>query len=160
MQDLWLLPMPYPLRTKPSPRGSNPWRLLVTALCVLVAWGAQIAHYALVSHTVCADHGRLVHASELSHRDGHAHAAHAPTDSARASKDQASDRLDNGEADEHEHDHCAFLGEHQSHAVHGELVVAQQWLWSLTDDWQPCSWVSWSAQRYMVAPKNSPPLAG
>lgn len=140
-----------------SLRRSSSLRLLLTALCVLVAWGAQLAHYALVSHTLCAEHGRLVHASELSHGGSHAHGPHAGEASKQHVLDQASERVDNGDAEEHEHDHCALISEHGDQATITSPAVAKQLLWSSALASRPCVWLRADGRRFDVAPKNSPP---
>jgi len=118
---------------------------LAVVLCVVTAWMAQIGHFALVEHTLCSEHGELVHG------DGHGHASAATADAAE--QQQASNAADL----DHEHDHC--------HAVSDDSVVQataaelehELIAWTLVA-WMPTSNVVVDgSRRFAMAPKNSPP---
>ncbi len=78
--------------------------LLVAALCAVVQL-AGAAHFLVVRHTVCPEHGELVHEGA-----GHASAAgRAPL--ARADRQLATVDATGGSEEDHAHDHCALLSQ-------------------------------------------------
>jgi hypothetical protein len=88
---------------------------VLTALVVWLSVGGHVsglAHFAIVSHHVCATHG------ELEHGDDH---AHAPISGLTPAKDAAADAasLDAVLGAEEEHDDCSVLARQKDRAALG-----------------------------------------
>jgi len=90
-------------------RGRSATRAVLRALASLVALLltlsslGQVAHFALVPHAICAEHGELV---ELSERASHVAASHAEPASNDRTRAAAPEQLS-------EHDHCQVLARGQ-----------------------------------------------
>lgn len=92
--------------------GRRALSLLAAVVCI-VAQLAGAAHFALVPHSVCAEHGELVH--------GAAHSA--STAAARADGASGAVIRSAGDSDaDHGHDHCTVTS-HRVDARHVERVV-------------------------------------
>ncbi len=150
-----------------DPRGTRAWTLVLLALFVL-AEGLSFGHRALESHTVCLEHG------ELTHDDGHGHAlldvAHAApidhgdhgeglhaTDPHDADGPEVAPR---GQADVHG-DHCdlGLRGLGDRDAPRPVLLLATLPA-QVADTVRAPQRTSVHQRRWLVAPKQSPPVAG
>ncbi len=74
-------------------------------LCVGLQF-SSLAHWTLVTHSTCAEHGELVHEGEAGH-------AAAPVQGF----DAPSFRSSEASAEDHGHDHCTALSERRDQAV-------------------------------------------
>jgi hypothetical protein len=134
-----------------SPRKRLAWWWVCGLwLCALVHL-SSLAHFALVNHAVCQQHGDLSHAS---------HDALDGEDSGFASDGGASDthtHLEAGQAPE-EHTHCALPADR---AAISELPARLGEVQKLEDDAPGPMVVALSRAseraRYRLAPKTSPP---
>lgn len=139
-----------------SYRGRSATRAVLRALASLVALLVtlsslgQVAHFLLVPHAICAEHGELL---ELSERASHVAASHAEPASTKHARAAAPEQLS-------EHDHCEILARGQREqalpappaprllppaSVTAELV------------WVAESTVFHGLSALSLAPKTSPP---
>jgi hypothetical protein len=134
-------------------RGRRDVSLALRVLSALVVWLAfgghlgGLAHFALVSHHVCATHGELVHGDEHAH--GLAASAPGPGSASFTAPT---------ETDE-EHDHCSLLARQKEQlAGSGETAVL---LAPATPDAERCPRLDALAPGgealLALAPKTSPP---
>jgi hypothetical protein len=129
--------------------------LLVLCAAFSVLAPAQLLHYALVQHVVCADHGELVHAA-VSHE---AHAAAAEAAPPEAEPKQGQGPALHADAFAHDHEHCAFAATPRegltlppSHAVVTiDAAACSTLLAALRTD------AGISEALFRLAPKTSPP---
>ncbi len=117
---------------------------LLAACLALVAYGAQLAHWVLLSHEVCASHGEIVHGDH-----------HAPHASLAREAPRPAPELAAGAGDDH-HDHCTAV------ANHAAACAVEAPTLSTTLRWQPLVAVTRDAplvseRLYLLAPKTSPP---
>ena len=126
-------------------------RSLLALLCIAGHVGA-VAHYAIVRHEVCPEHGELVdaHGGPDDHRpatDAHGSSSDVPLIAASADGDAHGD-----------HDHCALACERRDHALIGANVVVA--LAPPADVGPPLSVTLLSHRSISIlqlAPKASPP---
>ena len=124
------------------------WSSTVLALALIVGQAGMAAHFALVKHAYCAEHGELV---EVGAEDAHA-ASHPP---GSLPGFYASD----GDGEEHGHEHCVLSG-HKRDAVLGKPVgVALQFTVPPASLSPFIGWVPFFSALHRIAPKQSPPLA-
>jgi hypothetical protein len=118
------------------------------ALLALLLQGSSGGHMLLVQHTRCAQHGELVHDAEA-----HDHGASSGVEAGLVVMPSMSD-----EASDEAHGHCALTADRRS-AAH---VIAAAELSPLVVELQSSFTslglvIPFDAQRFRVAPKNSPP---
>ena len=130
---------------------SSTLRVLATLVALLLAASSlsQVAHFLLVPHAICAEHGELL---ELEERPAHVAAERggADTDHARASGSEAA-----------AHDHCQILARSQRYQG---LPPAPALTLAPATATQEVGWLDNASSpnatltRLSVAPKTSPPL--
>lgn len=144
------------LAQRPSARArvSHAWLSLTAILAALcLALPAQLVHFVLASHTVCVEHGELVHGPEAP-RDGHMASA--------AGERQSETGVEGGTPSEHEHEHCRIAAQGRDRLC---LERASCLLAAGPDEsfnrLAPCAHarVRSSERVYLFAPKTSPPRA-
>lgn len=126
--------------------------MLVAMLSAALQLGSA-AHFVLVRHTVCSEHGELVHAGEA-HAGSHAGLPSAGDD---PTLDEAA-AVDEG----HEHDHCVTSDARQASLSFSRCVLWPEAARALPADADPparCDAAERlpSARILLFAPKNSPP---
>ena len=102
----------------------------------------------LVEHTRCAEHGELVHGDQ-------AHPHHAEAD---AGTDRTALRSASKDGAEDTHEHCAFAVDRRDALI--EIVDAQPFgslVEALGSMPSASPFVALDAERFRLAPKNSPP---
>lgn len=126
------------------------WARLWCALVAMLAFGAELGHWALLSHSVCAAHGEIVHGDEA-HAHGHAAAE-------LGDEDERSDTLATSGDDDDDHEHCGAVT-HEAHACSvQEPVLAERLAWHPAA-WRPVPSHLVATRRFLLAPKTSPPAA-
>ncbi len=141
-------------RARPGRRAIPALLRLVAAWLALLLAAApleQIAHFTLVPHAVCAEHGDII---ELAHDDGHAERAAAPFEKEAPSPNQADSRPTSS------HDHCELLASAQRPATlpngNGGAVLAPAIPLRTSTERSPPA----ALPRILaMAPKTSPPPA-
>lgn len=129
-------------------------RVLATCVALLLTLSAlgQVAHFLLVPHAICGEHGELLDLSE-----GAAHSAAAQADSgSEADSRVGSDHL----ADEH--DHCQVLARGEREQAWPErpaLEIAPAALALALMSAGPKGVIQ-TLPALLLAPKTSPPRAG
>ena len=132
--------------------------LRVVAACLALLLTAsslgQIAHFLLVPHAICAEHGELVELSAGSEHAGPHHAEVAAADS------DASPAVSSEEATSH--DHCEILASQQRQLAlpAANVVALLPAAASSTLALVESSAARHSLPTLSVAPKTSPPLRG
>jgi hypothetical protein len=143
-----------------SLRSRREMGVALRVLIALVVWlsvGGHVsglAHFALVSHHVCATHG------EVEHGDDHAHAPDVARPTASTDATQAAPSLGAALGAEDEHDDCSVLARQKEQPIAGAgttpvlapapLAQAR----SLRRDHEPYG----MAPLLALAPKTSPPV--
>lgn len=137
-------------RRRPATRGTL--RALATVIAVLVGLSSlgQFAHFLLVPHAICAEHGELL---ELDEAHGHAesHASPSPDESAHASSELAA-----------EHEHCQLLARgqrEQAEPTPPTIVVLPAGVAVAALPVLPRAAVFEAISALSLAPKTSPPRA-
>ncbi len=121
----------------------------VVALFVL-AQASGFAHQFVVKHTVCAEHGELVHVADMAH----------PGETAAAQSTARRPSLASSNAAEtHGHDHCLALVPRREKAVLGaaQPTVANAGVGKPLRHDRPTEVRGTQVALYRLAPKNSPP---
>jgi hypothetical protein len=128
-------------------------RLVAGCLALLLAAAPleQIAHFILVPHAVCVEHGDLI---ELAHDDGHGEHAAAPLENGAPSPIKADSRPSSS------HDHCELLASAQRQATvpngnGGALLAPAIPLRTSIERSPPAA----LPRILSLAPKTSPPAA-
>lgn len=120
----------------------------LTALVALLLQGSSGGHLLLVEHTHCAEHGELVHAE----------AAHGHEARLAGTADQVAVRGMPSEASDAAHEHCALTAERRDAL---QAIAAAQLSPHVIELEAPRksreAFVRFDAERFRVAPKNSPP---
>jgi hypothetical protein len=120
----------------------------LAALLGLFLQGSTGGHMLLVEHTRCAEHGELVHGGEA-----HDHAGSAHAETKTAALHDASD-----DADAQAHEHCALAVDRQDAIVAIGEAQARPSLDPTRQDVASADiFILADAERFRVAPKNSPP---
>ena len=139
---------------KPTKRA-RPARLRALVLLVaslnLLGLVSNFAHFLLVRHTVCPEHGELIHAGE----PGHEVARSAPEREGKQPGVGAA-----ATAASHGHDHCALLSDRRERLAlrpHSPSVVPPHETELLAATWTRKSLHAYSVPLLFLAPKNSPP---
>lgn len=122
---------------------------LVALLLTLSSLG-QVAHFALVPHAICAEHGELV---ELSERASHVAASHAEPASNDGTRAAAPEQVS-------EHDHCQVLARGQREQALPASPAAR-----ILPPASVAAELAWAPQTagfprvsaLLLAPKTSPP---
>lgn len=131
--------------------------LALRAITVLVVWLAVgghlsgLAHFALISHHVCAAHGELAHGDEGHH--GHAAEGEGAPAGSQSSLTTTADV-------EEEHEHCSVFARRQEpptagHATAGLLAPA---VTTCLREGRPDSVAHRGESLLTLAPKTSPPV--
>lgn len=130
--------------------------LSVSVACFLVL--SQISsflHFFVVQHTVCPEHGELVHAAP-----GDLVAATSP-DPLPQSRDNAVDTAKSSRSSDanHGHDHCMVCAQRREHATlaRSPAVVPPSLGAKLAVARDRGARILSSVPLYLIAPKNSPP---
>jgi hypothetical protein len=129
------------------------WLALVLVCASVAGQLASFAHLALVRHSVCAEHGELIHSDDA----GQDHAA-AGAAVASGVPGRAAFSIAHGADAAHTHEHCLLVTGRREHAVHRAAVTfedcagVQQVLAVVV---QPAAAVAPAVFAY--APKCSPP---
>jgi hypothetical protein len=130
--------------------------MLGWTLVALLAFGADLGHWVLLSHSLCAAHGEVVH-----EQHGHAHDA-ANDASPHARKPfGASASLAGLEADassDDDHDHCSAVTKDAALSVVRAPEAATLLSWQLIA-WRPIDFSAARSRLFLLAPKTSPPAA-
>jgi hypothetical protein len=116
------------------------------ALGLVGAQGASLAHFALVKHAYCPEHGELIH-PDAEYR--------APSAERHSSKPglyaaEAAER-------EHGHDHCALAGHRRDSALPARTATSLIQADHRSAVAPDLASVPPSLPRFRVAPKQSPP---
>ena len=138
------------LRSIPDMRGSAMIRRACTlaGLLALLLQGSSGTHMLLVEHSRCTEHGELVHGGEAHQHEG---AAHVETGSG-AFQTGSDDGSDEG------HGHCALTVDRRGALLSIAAARVSPRLVQLRQAFGPASTcVPVDAERFRVAPKNSPP---
>lgn len=149
------------VRPQRAPRAhrtsSAPLRALAALLAAWLGLSslAEVAHFMLIPHAVCAEHGELI---ELSH-DSHDAEAHAAAAASEPEAEQDGARL--GATNSDEHDHCQALATGQRElllpgAVATALVPAPS---ASRANVTPITLTTPTLAPLALAPKTSPPAA-
>ena len=89
-------------------------RLYAATIAVICFLGqvTSLAHFWLVQHVVCAEHGELIHSSEVAHAQPAAHELvdEGPADSIQAGTEDSNPVDDN-------HDHCLAVSERRKSCI-------------------------------------------
>lgn len=120
----------------------------LAGLFALLLQGSNGGHMLLVEHTRCAEHGELVHGGDA---HDHADASHTERDLV-ALEDVSED------ASEAAHEHCSLTAERRDTLLsvgHAEVSPCSAELAELGAG--PSTFASVKAERFRLAPKNSPP---
>jgi hypothetical protein len=141
-------------RTRPSSTAAlvRALSLVVAGLCVL-AQLAGAGHFLLVSHTVCLEHGELIHG-----------AAHHEVTPVKAETQRSALEAADDADDDHGHDHCV-LPSHKSDAdavARATRVATARPTAPVLELVVPearAAVVPPRARILLVAPKSSPPAA-
>jgi hypothetical protein len=122
------------------------WLPAVLAVALVGGQGAVAAHFALVKHAYCGEHGELIHPDAAQHVSGPAHASKTPGLYA-AGEDEL----------EHGHDHCVLSGvrRHAAPVRHAGAVLPIDG--GHVELAHVIAWAPSSATRLRIAPKQSPP---
>jgi hypothetical protein len=116
------------------------------ALVLVGAQGATLAHFAIVRHAYCSDHGELIHPDAAPH-------THAASHGSRAPGLYASDEEGRG----HEHDHCILRGHRREVALSAPaattLIAAERHA-SVP---AAVAAIPRASPLFRLAPKQSPP---
>jgi hypothetical protein len=123
------------------------------AFFVVLSHLASFLHFIVVSHSLCPEHGELVHASA-----GHETAEVAASASERVRGqvvERSSDVVDNDG-----HDHCELWSERREHAVlrRASSIAPPDLGSGLTLVRDRGARLLSSVPLYVLAPKNSPPV--
>lgn len=121
------------------------WLPAVLALALVGAHGISLAHFALVQHAYCPEHGELIHPDAAPH----AHASAHPTKTPGL---YASEEVEQGG-----HEHCALLGHRREVALptnSSALLPAHEPPANVVAGG---AWAPSSDARFRLAPKQSPP---
>jgi hypothetical protein len=121
------------------------WLPGMLALALVAAQGAWLAHFALVKHAYCPEHGELVHLDAAPHTAVGAHPAktrglYAPE-----------------EAEQGRHEHCALLGLRREVALPASSSAFLPAYDPPTNVVPGVAWAPSSDTRFRLAPKQSPP---
>lgn len=120
----------------------------LAGLFALLLQGSNGGHMLLVEHTRCAEHGDLVHGTE----------AHHQADGDHAGVDAVALEAVSDEASEVAHEHCSVNAERRDGDVAvSEAEVSPCLLASAELGAAPTTFASVEAERFRLAPKNSPP---
>jgi hypothetical protein len=104
-----------PQRTrKGQPRRAGVFVLSAVLLSLLLR-ASETAHFLLVQHSICQEHGELLHVDDADH---HAHEAGAAPDLVPTLRDASAEHRG------HEHDHCTWFSEHREALVADRACVA------------------------------------
>jgi hypothetical protein len=116
------------------------------ALGLVGAQGASLAHFALVKHAYCAEHGELIH-PDADYR--------APPARPRSSKPSlyATEAVEYA----HGHDHCALAGQRRESALPARAFALPVDGAGRVDAPLALAWTPFSGPRFRLAPKQSPP---
>ena len=121
---------------------------VLAGLFALLLQGSNGGHMLLVEHTRCAEHGDLVHGTQEHH---HAEGDHAEADA--VALEAVSD-----EAAEVAHEHCSLNAERRDGDVAvSDAAVSPCLVASAELGVAPTAFASVEAERFRLAPKNSPP---
>ena len=120
----------------------------LAGLFVLLLQGTNGGHMLLVEHTHCAEHGDLVHGTE----------AHQHADGAQAEVDAAALEAGSDDASEAAHAHCSLNAERRDGLVAVSDAELSPCLTASAElSAAPTTFASAGAERFRLAPKNSPP---
>jgi hypothetical protein len=124
----------------------------VFAACLMFGPGSGLAHFIVVEHAICAEHGDLIHADE-SHPSGVSAHAHAVTEFPSLSERAAS-------TPGHAHEHCPVLTQRreQARVAQAGTALLPPPESGVVDD-LPCDAPSPCADLLRFAPKTSPPAS-
>jgi hypothetical protein len=115
-------------------------------LAVLVSQAFALAHFGLVRHEYCPDHGELTHPSEL------------PRAGRRVDQDRTHAGVRPVQIEHREgHDHCAVSGTRRSATLSQESSVVVDAPARTTDE-LPGLPPPGRVLRFIIAPKQSPPV--
>lgn len=118
---------------------------LFAAFVALLVYGAQLAHWVLLSHEICASHGEIVHDDD--HGEHEAASGEAPR--------HASELTQSG-GDEEEHDHCTALANETTGCIVDAPTLSASLSWQLVAT-SPTISALVVERLYLLAPKTSPP---
>jgi hypothetical protein len=139
-----------PQRGRKATSAALRWLAACVALLLVASSLGQIAHFLVVSHAICEEHGELV---ELG-----ADAAHAPADHAPGEGEQTKGSSGAPEGADR-HDHCEVLAnaERQLALPAAALVAVVPAASSTSLELVPASSECPSRPLLALAPKTSPP---
>jgi hypothetical protein len=123
-------------------------RPLLAALAVALvgAQGVSLAHFAIVKHAYCAEHGEIIELrAEPAHPGGHTHAGKLPGLYA------AYDSSESG------HDHCLASAHRRDAAISPPACAITLNHGGLSALPPSIAWSPSSPDRFRLAPKQSPP---
>jgi hypothetical protein len=136
--------MPFSRASRDLGRGR--WLPAALVFALVGAQGASFAHFALVKHAYCAEHGELVHPDAAPRGGATEHRSNGP--GLYASEDEQ----------HHGHDHCILNG-HRREAVLASPTAAVIQVPDRSSDVEPrLLWAPSSTPRFRIAPKQSPPV--
>ena len=148
---LWCFVSKVMIRATSLPRLLQlpPLRTLVVWLsCVLLL--AQAGHLTLVSHTVCAVHGELLHGeSETGVRHAHRDDGHLEDDA----------HIHSNDVDDDGHGHCDAIATEHGHGIERAAQPAAIITWVMLSASSSARYQRFTSRLYLLAPKTSPPAA-
>jgi hypothetical protein len=125
---------------------SRMWLCLATLLALL-GLSADLSHMVLVSHTVCAEHGEVVHGG-----DSHEVPSASPDDDVPGQHASNADRTSAAD-----HEHCCGVATHGGALLAAPPALPTQLLGAFDELTIAPAGATITRRLYLLAPKTSPP---
>jgi hypothetical protein len=122
------------------------WLPALLAVALVGAQGAALAHFAIVRHAYCPEHGELIHPDAERHAPAASHASKLPGLS-------ASDEEGRG----HEHEHCILRGHRREASLSAPAATALITAERHAPVLAAVAAAPAASPLFRLAPKQSPP---